>query len=110
MPRPAPSSAAPLLDFTPRVYNVRHAACSREGMSGTHHHVALEFPDHLGRIEHLKASNSEFSRLFEQYQEVSTELHYIEAKLETRSPAYVEELMQRRIHLKDEIHRMLSSI
>jgi uncharacterized protein YdcH (DUF465 family) len=77
-------------------------------MSGEHHDVALEFPAYLGRIEHLKASNQAFAGLFEQYREVSSELHRIEAKLETPDSAYVEALQKRRQHLKDEIHRLLT--
>lgn len=79
-------------------------------MTGMHHDVALDFPEHLGRIEHLKASNSQFSRLFEEYRDVSAELHRIEAKLETPTHAYVEELKKRRVKLKDEIHRVLSAL
>jgi len=78
-------------------------------MSGEHHDVALEFPAYLGRIEHLKASNTAFARLFEQYHDVSAELHRIEAKLETPTSAYVESLRRRRLHLKDEINRLLTA-
>ncbi len=78
-------------------------------MSGEHHVVALDFPEHLGRIEHLRQSDRRFSELFDQYREASNELHRIEAKLETPSVAYVEHLKEQRIHLKDEIHRMLSA-
>lgn len=78
-------------------------------MSGEHHDVALEFPAYLGRIDHLRASNSAFARLFDQYREVSAELHRIEGKLETPSHAYVEALQKRRLDLKDEIHRLLTA-
>ncbi len=88
----------------------RHAACSSVRMTGTHHDVALDFPEHLGRLEHLNASNSDFSRLFEQYREVSAELHDIEAKIEMPAPAYVEELKKRRTHLRDEIHHVLAAL
>jgi len=77
-------------------------------MTGEHHDVALEFPAYLGRIDHLKTSNVAFARLFEQYRDVSAELHRIEAKLETPTHAYVEALQKRRLHLKDEIHRLLT--
>jgi uncharacterized protein len=78
-------------------------------MSGEHHDVALEFPAYLGRIEHLKTSNSTFARLFDQYRDVSAELHRIEAKLEMPTHAYVEALQRRRLHLKEEINRLLTA-
>ena len=79
-------------------------------MTASHHDVALDFPEHFGRIEHLEGSNSQFARLFGQYREASAELHRIEAKLETPTHAYIEELKKRRVHLKDEIHRVLSTL
>jgi len=79
-------------------------------MTATHDDLALDFPEHLGHIEHLKASNSAFSRLFEEYRDVSRELQAIGAKPEAPPSAYVATLKNRRLQLKDEIHRILSAI
>jgi uncharacterized protein len=79
-------------------------------MTGMHHDVVLDFPEYLGRIEHLRASNAQFARLFEEYRDASMELHSIEAKIEAAAPVYVEELQKRRRRLKDEIHRVLSAL
>ncbi|HSO31928.1 MAG TPA: DUF465 domain-containing protein [Labilithrix sp.] len=79
-------------------------------MTAAHDDLALDFPEHLARIEHLRASNAEFSRLFEEYREACMELHAIGAKAETPTAAYVVALRKRRLHLKDEIHRFLSAL
>ena len=94
---------------TPRRVAPARVVLTLASMSGEHHDVALEFPAYLGRIDHLKASNIEFARLFEQYRDVSAELHRIEAKVETPTHAYVEALQKRRVHLKDEIRRALTA-
>ena len=78
-------------------------------MTAAHHDLALDFPEYRDRLAHMEASSSEFARIFGEYRDVSTELHRIEAKLETPTHAYVEALQKRRLHLKDEIHRVLAA-
>jgi uncharacterized protein YdcH (DUF465 family) len=76
-------------------------------MSEGHHDLAHEFPEHKQRIHDLKTSDAHFAHLAAQYHTVAKELHAIEAGTETPADAYVEELKKKRLHLLDQIQRML---
>lgn len=72
------------------------------------HELTATFPQHKERIHELKMSDGHFRKLHEQYDEVSKELHRIEAEVETPEDAYVEQLKKKRLALLDEIARMLA--
>jgi uncharacterized protein YdcH (DUF465 family) len=76
-------------------------------MSNTPHDLTEEFPDQRERITRLKTSNGRFSRLAEEYNELNRTIHRIETRVEPAPEDVEEELKRRRVHLKDEIARML---
>lgn len=76
-------------------------------MLGEHHRLAEEFPEYKERIHELKTHDAHFAKLYEQYHEVDDEVYRIEEEIETPSDDYTEELKKKRLHLKDELVRML---
>jgi uncharacterized protein YdcH (DUF465 family) len=66
-----------------------------------------ELPEHRDRIHQLKMSNSHFAKLFDEYHEVDHEVHRIETGIENTSDDYLDERKKVRLHLKDELYRMI---
>jgi hypothetical protein len=69
----------------------------------TPHELAEEFPDHKERIHELKAEDSHFAALAEEYHKVNRDLHRMETDIEPVSEQTEHELRKRRLQLKDEI-------
>ncbi len=78
-------------------------------MSHTPHELHEEFPDAAARITALKTGNAHFAKLAEEYHEVNRTIHRIETHVEPVSDTHEAELRKRRMALKDEIYRMLTS-
>lgn len=76
-------------------------------MFGESHDLATEFPEYKEQIRNLKMEDRHFSRLFDEYNEVDTQLHRIEQEIEVHADDFVEGLKLRRLHLKDELYGML---
>ncbi len=77
-------------------------------MSHTPHELAEEFPDAGERLHDLKVSNPHFARLADEYHEVNRAIHRAETLVEPMSDEHETELRRKRLHLKDEIARMLA--
>ena len=71
------------------------------------HDLVHELPEHRDTIHNLKMTNNHFARLFDEYHEVDHEVHRIETAVETTSDEYLEERKKARLHLKDELFRMI---
>ena len=71
------------------------------------HDLVHELPEHRETIHNLKMTNNHFARLFDEYHEVDQEVHRIETGVETTSDEYLEERKKVRLHLKDELFRMI---
>jgi hypothetical protein len=71
------------------------------------HDLVHELPEHRDTIHNLKMTNNHFARLFDQYHEVDHEVHRIETGVENTSDDYLEERKKARLHLKDELYRMI---
>ncbi|MEZ5479048.1 MAG: DUF465 domain-containing protein [Thiolinea sp.] len=78
-------------------------------MYGEHHDLLHEFPEHKDRIHTLKMENNHFARLFEEYHELDHQLLRIQQEIETPADQVVEELKLKRLHLKDEMLKMIVS-
>lgn len=74
---------------------------------GQNHDVYHEFPEFKERIEQLKASNSDFSKLFDEYTELNREVIRIEQLVEPRSHEFHENLKKKRLLAKDRIFEYL---
>lgn len=78
-------------------------------MSVEHHDLAHEFPQLKDRIHELKIGNHLFRRLFDEYHELTRLIENMENEVVPASTAVEEEHKVRRVHLKDQLYRMLQS-
>jgi len=76
-------------------------------MLGESHDLFHEFPEYKNRIAELKATDSRFGQLYDEYHTVNDEVERIELQIETPSDFYTETLKKKRLHLKDEIYAIL---
>lgn len=76
-------------------------------MSHVPHELHEEFPEAAARIHDLKTSNSHFASLAERYHEVNRAIHRMEAEVEPVADETLEDMKKQRLHLKDEIFKML---
>ena len=79
-------------------------------MLGEKHDLIHELPEHRQRIHELKMSDKHFSKLFDQYHEIDTQVRKIEEGFETPSDDFVEELKKQRLHMKDELLGMIMNV
>ena len=73
------------------------------------HDLLHEFPDSKETIHELKMNNNHFARLFAEYHEKDHEVHRIENGAENTSDSYLEDLKKERLHLKDELYKMIKA-
>lgn len=78
-------------------------------MSVEHHDLHHEFPELHDRIHELKVSDAHFRRLFDEYHELTKEIEKMEDEVTPTSTRIEEEAKMRRVHLKDELYRMLTA-
>jgi len=76
-------------------------------MLGESHELKDEFPEHAELISELRDSDSEFARLFDEYNEVNAEVIRTEQGIENHEDLYTEQLKKKRIALKDQLYSML---
>jgi uncharacterized protein YdcH (DUF465 family) len=74
------------------------------------HDLIHELPEYRDEIHNLKTSNNHFARMFDEYHEVDHEVHRIETGVETTSDDYLEEKKKVRLHLKDELLKIIKSV
>lgn len=78
-------------------------------MSVEHHDLIHEFPDLKDRIHKMKLSDPRFRELFEEYHELTRSIEKMEDEV-TPVATHTEEAHKiRRVHLKDELYRMLTA-
>ena len=78
-------------------------------MAVEHHDLVHEFPELKDRIHELKMSNAHFHKLFEEYHELTNEIENMENEVSPASTQAEEDAKVRRLHLKDELYRMLTA-
>lgn len=76
-------------------------------MTIEHHDLVHEFPQLRDRIHDLKGSNLHFRKLFDEYHTLTTSIENMEKGATTVATHTEEEAKKRRVHLKDELYRML---
>ena len=76
-------------------------------MSVEHHDLHHEFPELHDRIHELKMNDAHFRRLFDEYHELTTSIEKMEDAVTPVATRTEEEAKIRRLHLKDELYRML---
>jgi uncharacterized protein YdcH (DUF465 family) len=78
-------------------------------MSNTPHELAEEFPEHIGKMHDLCASDAHFSKLFEEYHTVNRAVHSAETDVKPTSDDHISDLRKARMRLKDKIHAQLTA-
>ena len=78
-------------------------------MFGERHDLPHEFPEHADLIQQLREEGGEFATLYQEYDALDEEILKIEQNVEPVSDAYAEDLMMRRVHLKDQLYTILKS-
>ena len=78
-------------------------------MSVEHHDLHHEFPELHDRIHELKINDTHFRKLFDEYHELTREIEKMEDEVTPVATSIEEEAKKRRVHLKDELYRMLTA-
>lgn len=78
-------------------------------MSVEHHDLIHDFPELRDRIHDLKVSDNHFRRLFDEYHELTRKVENMENEVTPASTQAEEELKIKRVHLKDELYRLLTA-
>ena len=78
-------------------------------MSVEHHDLVHEFPELKDKIHELKMSDHHFRKLFDAYHELTRSIENMENEVTPTSTRVEEEAMLRRVHLKDELYRILTA-
>ena len=73
------------------------------------HDLIHELPEHKDKIHELKMNNNHFAKMFEEYHEIDHEVHRIEQGVENTADDYLELKKKERLHLKDQMYKMLLS-
>jgi hypothetical protein len=76
-------------------------------MNVEHHDLHHEFPEYSDAIRSLKLSNNHFARIFDEYHALTSQIEALEGRDLPVDDVTFEELKKQRIHLKDELYRML---
>jgi len=78
-------------------------------MSVEHHDLVHEFPELKDKIHELKVSDHHFRKLFDAYHELTRSIENMENEVTPTSTRVEEEAKLRRVHLKDELYRILTA-
>ena len=78
-------------------------------MSVEHHDLIHEFPELKDKIHELKISDHHFRKLFDAYHELTRSIENMENEVTPTSTRVEEEAKLRRVHLKDELYRILTA-
>jgi len=76
-------------------------------MSVEHHDLIHEFPELKDRIHELKTTDTHFRQLFDQYHTLTRKIENMENEVTPASTKTEEDAKAKRLHLKDELYRML---
>ena len=78
-------------------------------MSVVHHDLIHELPELKDRIHELKVSGPHFRRLFDEYHELTRDIEKMEDEVTPVTSQTEESAKVRRLHLKDELYRLLTA-
>lgn len=78
-------------------------------MSHTPHELAEDFPGQAEAIRERKAHDAHFARLVDDYHEINRAVHRAETDIEPTDDLHMAEMRKQRMHLKDEIARILAT-
>lgn len=76
-------------------------------MSIEKHDLVHDFPEHKDTIHALKTSDAHFLKLFDEYHDITHEVHEIENDGVDVSDEHFEAIKAKRVHLKDELYQII---
>lgn len=76
-------------------------------MLGESHDLLHEFPDLEQKIAALRADNTEFARLMDEYDNLDARVRQIEELGNPVADETIEDLKKQRLHLKDALYDMI---
>lgn len=76
-------------------------------MSHTPNELSDMFPEHAEKIHNLKIENSEVAELFDEYHDLTREIHRGETNIEPMDDFRLENLRKRRLQMLDRIAAIL---
>lgn len=68
------------------------------------------FPEYRDLISKLKQTDLHFAHLFDKHNDLDQKIKNIEAQIEISSHEQIEVLKKEKLHLKDELYRMLVNV
>jgi Uncharacterized protein conserved in bacteria len=74
-----------------------------------HQDLKAEFPELAGRMDQLLAEQGHFARRYEEFTDLTAQIEHIERNDAATGSQSLEEMKKKRLLLKDEIYRMLTS-
>ncbi|MBU2759178.1 YdcH family protein [Acidithiobacillus sulfurivorans] len=74
-----------------------------------HQDLKAEFPELAGRMDQLLAEQGHFTRRYEEFNDLTAQIEHIERNDAATGSQSLEEMKKKRLLLKDEIYRMLTS-
>lgn len=78
-------------------------------MSAIHHDLVHELPEFREKIHQLKLEDNHFSKLFDEYHKVNSDVLRLEAEDIPVTDAAFETLKKQRLHLKDKLYNILAA-
>lgn len=78
-------------------------------MTIEHHDLVHEFPELRERIHELKVTNNHFHKLMEEYHQLTRDIENMETEVNVVATHTEEEAKVRRVHLKDQLYKMLTA-
>ncbi len=76
-------------------------------MQVEHHELHHEFPEFLDSIHTLKISSSRFGRMYNEYQQLTSQVERLEEDDVPVDDFTIENMKKQRVKLKDEMYQML---
>ncbi len=76
-------------------------------MSVEHHDLINEFPEMKRRIHELKLADAHFRHLFDEYHKLTRSVENMENEVTPVATQTEEQAKMRRVHLKDQLYKML---
>jgi uncharacterized protein YdcH (DUF465 family) len=72
-----------------------------------HHPLVKEFPEHREIIKHLRASDDNFRKMYEEYHNLDDTICRLEEDVDFGTDQEIEELKMRRVWLKNHLYTTL---
>lgn len=88
------------------IYHALHKAHPKPTASHTptanlHHPISQELPKHAAVIKHLKGTNDQFRKAYDEYHHLDDAIYRVEEEIDSADDQELEEMKLRRARLKD---------